>query len=144
MQVRVYAAGKLKDDGLERLCATYIKRVRPFLPVEVVELRSQVAVCKRLHDRADGAIRVLLDERGEQLTTRAWADSLHDARARGARGLALFIGDATGFSDADRSAADHLLALSRMTLPHRLARLILLEQLYRAASLIAGHPYHHE
>jgi 23S rRNA (pseudouridine1915-N3)-methyltransferase len=89
-------------------------------------------------------MRVLLDERGEQLDTRGLAGWISQWRAEGARAVNFYIGDADGFSAADRSGADRLLALSRLTLPHRLARLILLEQLYRAASLLAGHPYHHE
>ena len=57
--------------------------------------------------------------------------------------MALYIGDSEGFSATDRTSADKLLALSRLTLPHRLVRLVLLEQLYRAATLLSGHPYHH-
>ncbi len=143
MQVRVYAAGKLKDAGLERMCATYCKRARPFMPVEVVEVRALAGLRKRLESR-EPAVRILLDERGEQLTTRELAGWIQGYRERGARSLALFIGDAHGFDNEDRARADRLLALSRLTLPHRLVRVVLLEQLYRAASLLAGHPYHHD
>ncbi|HEY8378390.1 MAG TPA: 23S rRNA (pseudouridine(1915)-N(3))-methyltransferase RlmH, partial [Nannocystis sp.] len=86
--------------------------------------------------------RVLLDERGEQIDTRELARWI-DRWRRDARDVALYIGDADGFTATDRTQADRLLALSRLTLPHRLVRLILLEQLYRAGTLLAGHPYHH-
>ena len=59
------------------------------------------------------------------------------------RRVDLLIGDAHGFDDAARSRADRVLALSRLTLPHRLAQLLLCEQLYRAGTILAGHPYHH-
>ena len=70
-----------------------------------------------------------------------WLDTW---RSGGVRQVSFYIGDADGFTAEDRDGAERLLALSRLTLPHRLARLILLEQLYRAATLLAGHPYHHD
>lgn len=140
MKVSVVAAGKLKDTALIALCADYLRRVQPFVSVEVVEVRDIAAI--RAHwTRHEGA-RILLDERGEQIDTRELARWV-DRWRRDARDVALYIGDADGFSVTDRTQADRLLALSRLTLPHRLVRLILLEQLYRAGTLLAGHPYHH-
>ena len=143
MQLEVIAVGKLKDRGLEQLCATYVKRVQPYARVCVVEVKTADALRKRLATIRGGAT-VLLDERGEQHTTLKFAGWVEQWRAKSLSKVALCIGDAHGFSDQDRRAATHLLGLSRLTLPHRLARLILLEQLYRACSLLAGHPYHHE
>lgn len=140
MKISVVAAGKLKDTALVALCADYLRRVQPFVTVEVLEVRDLAAI--RAHwTRHEGA-RVLLDERGEQIATRELAQFI-DRWRRDARDVALYIGDADGFTVTDRTQADRLLALSRLTLPHRLVRLILLEQLYRAGSLLAGHPYHH-
>lgn len=143
MLIEVIAIGKLKDRGLEQLCATYVKRVQPFAKVSVVEARSTAALRKRLASLHGGAT-VLLDERGQQPTTKTFAEWITSWRQQNFTKVALCIGDAHGFTDADRRAATHLLGLSRLTLPHRLARLILLEQLYRACSLLAGHPYHHD
>lgn len=143
MLIRVIAAGKLRDPGLERLCTTYVRRTRPFASLELAELRSLAAVQKRLH--ADkSTIHIVLDERGAQIGTREFSAWIEAYRARAARTLAFYIGDAHGFTDRDRDAADRLMALSRLTLPHRLVRVMLLEQIYRATSLLAGHPYHHD
>jgi 23S rRNA (pseudouridine1915-N3)-methyltransferase len=144
MRLALVAAGKLKDAGLQSLCAEYLRRIQPFAPLEVVEVRDAAALRAHWGKHAAPTMRVLLDERGEQLDTRGLAGWISQWRAEGARAVNFYIGDADGFSAADRAGADRLLALSRLTLPHRLARLILLEQLYRAASLLAGHPYHHE
>ena len=139
MRLALVAAGKLRDAGLQALCDDYGKRIQPFAPLEVVEVRDAAGLRARWARAAGpGVVRVLLDERGEQLDTRGLARWLESWRADGARQVGFHIGD------ADRAGADRLLALSRLTLPHRLARLIVLEQLYRAATLLAGHPYHHE
>lgn len=146
MRLAVVAAGKLRDAGLQSLCDDYTRRIQPFAPLEVVEVRDAAGLRARwARSNAGGtSIRVLLDERGEQLDSRGLARWLEAWRADGARQAQFYIGDADGFSADDRGGADRLLALSRLTLPHRLARLVLLEQLYRAATLLAGHPYHHD
>lgn len=142
MRLTVLAAGKLRDAGLQAMCAEYVKRTRPFCPLDVVECRD-LAALRAQWARSDGpTISVLLDERGEQLTSRELADRIGAWRSRGR--VRLSIGDADGFTDADRAGADHLLGLSRLTLPHRLVRVLVLEQLYRAATLLAGHPYHRD
>ncbi len=145
MRLAVVAAGKLRDAGLQALCDDYSRRIQPFAPLESVELRDAAGLRARWSDRKQGVgPRVLLDERGEQPTSRDLSRWLDAWRAAGVRQVSFYIGDADGFTDADRSGADRLLSLSRLTLPHRLARLVLLEQLYRAATLLAGHPYHHD
>ena len=145
MRVAVVAAGKLRDAGLQALCDDYSRRIQPFAPLEVVEVRDAAGLRTRWSDRTRGlGTRVLLDERGEQLGSRELSRWIETWRASGVRQVSFYLGDADGFSDSDRSSADRLLALSRLTLPHRLARLILLEQLDRAATLLAGHPYHHD
>jgi 23S rRNA (pseudouridine1915-N3)-methyltransferase len=150
-RLAVVAAGKLRDAGLQALCDEYLRRARAFAPLELVEVRDAAALRSHgLQDRSRGTgpggqvLRVLLDERGEQPSTREFAGWISQWRDQGVRAAQFHIGDADGFRDVDRAGADRLLSLSRMTLPHRLARLVLLEQLYRALSLIAGHPYHHD
>lgn len=140
MKLSVVAAGRLKDTALVALCSDYSRRVQPFLSVEVLEVRDLQAI--RNHWTRHEGPRILLDERGEQIETRELAQWI-DRWRREARNIALYIGDADGFTVTDRTQADKILAISRLTLPHRLVRLVLLEQLYRAGSLLAGHPYHH-
>lgn len=87
---------------------------------------------------------VALDERGQAWTSRAFADRLAAWRDAGAPGLAFAIGGADGLGGAVIERADAVLSLGAMTWPHFLARVMLLEQLYRAQQILAGHPYHRE
>ena len=141
MRLRILAIGKLKQPGLESLVADYCKRSRAFLPVELVHVRHHAppGAAKSSGQRRQ----VVLDERGERLTTEVFAASLGRWRDAGVREVEFLIGDAHGFDDAQRKAADRVVALSPMTLPHRLAQVMLVEQLYRAGTVLAGHPYHH-
>lgn len=141
MQLRVLAIGKLKDPRLEGLCDEYVKRSRPLCPIERVTCKSAREQQQRAGE--GGSAVVLLDERGEQLDTLALADLVTGVRDRGRRRIDFLLGDAHGYDDADRARADRVLALSRLTLPHRLAQLLLCEQLYRVGTVLAGHPYHH-
>lgn len=140
MRLRILAVGKLKQAGLEALVDDYVRRSRSLLPVELVHLRDLAA----LRDRAQQVgPRVVLDERGEQITSEALAAWLGAWRADGTRQVDFLIGDAHGFDDSDRQAAARVMGLSHLTLPHRLAQVLLVEQLYRAGTILAGHPYHH-
>tara|TARA_R110000751_G_scaffold24595_18_gene67694 strand:- start:1591 stop:2061 length:471 start_codon:yes stop_codon:yes gene_type:complete len=90
----------------------------------------------------DGAVLVALDERGRELTSPDFADRLADWRDQGRRDLVLAIGGADGHSDAVRARADLLLSFGKMVWPHMLARAMAAEQIYRAATILAGSPYH--
>jgi 23S rRNA (pseudouridine1915-N3)-methyltransferase len=138
VRLRVLAVGKLKDRGLETLVADYQKRARKFLAIEVLEFRDQDSLRAKLGQKV-----VLCDERGETPDSTELSKWMGRWRNEGVRELDFAIGDAHGFNDADRRAADRVLALSALTFPHRLARLVLVEQLYRAGTILAGHPYHH-
>lgn len=89
------------------------------------------------------ALRIALDERGTHLTTRQMAQQMQDW-LRGGRDVAFIIGGADGLHESVKGSAQQLLALSAMTLPHGLVRILLAEQLYRAHSLLHNHPYHRE
>jgi 23S rRNA (pseudouridine1915-N3)-methyltransferase len=142
MRLRILAVGKLKQPGLELLVADYAKRSRSLLPIELVHLRDLAALRHRTQPAQTGP-RVVLDERGEQITSETLAAWLGAWRAAGTRQVDFLIGDAHGFGDGDRQAADRVMALSQLTLPHRLAQVLLVEQLYRAGTILAHHPYHH-
>ncbi len=90
------------------------------------------------------ARRVVLDEKGRQLTSMQFADILRHWRDDGVREAAFMIGAADGFDDEVRQGADLLIAYGKATWPHMMARAMLAEQLWRATSIIAGHPYHRE
>ncbi len=141
MRLRVLAVGKLKDAGLESACAEYVKRSRSFLPIDRRALKTNDAVLAEARSSCDRV--VLLDERGEQPTSEELAGWLAQWREQGVRAVAFTIGDAHGFDAKHREAADRVLGLSRLTLPHRFAQAMLCEQLYRVGTILAGHPYHH-
>jgi len=141
MDLHVVAIGKLKDEGLEALCRRYVERSRSMLPIARTVTRDAGASWAAA-DKVKGPT-VVLDERGEQIDTATLAKWLGQWRDDGVRRVSFLIGDAHGFSDADRKRADKVLALSKLTLPHRLAQVFLVEQLYRAGCVLSGHPYHH-
>ena len=141
MRLCVVAVGKLKDPDLQRLCDQYVRRSQPLVPIAVTEVRDAGGLWEKIA-REPGP-KVVLDERGELPTTDDLAGWIAAWRDGGMRRIHFLIGDAHGFADEERRRADRTLALGRMTLPHRLARLVLLEQLYRVGTVIAGHPYHH-
>jgi 23S rRNA (pseudouridine1915-N3)-methyltransferase len=109
----------------------YAKRLGRYCRFESVELKSETLPSdpKTLH--------VALDPRGEAMTSKQLARLIESA----GRDIAFYIGGADGFSDEFRQAADKLLSLSKMTLPHELARVVLVEQIYRAFTILTGHPY---
>lgn len=141
MKLLILAVGKLRDPWVAQGCAEYSTRLRPRLPVEILEVKTDAQLPAKLPPRY---LRWVLDERGAQPTSRELAHKLAQALGSGAPGIALCIGGPDGHSDELRRSADYLLGLSRLTLPHRLARLIALEQMYRAASILDGAPYHRD
>lgn len=139
VRVVVLALGRRADREVAALCDEYRRRARTMLPFEIVHVPTSA----QQWERARGGKIVLLDERGDSLSSRELAGRIDGWRTGGVKQLALLVGGADGFDDRERAQADGLLSLSRMTLPHRLALLVLCEQLYRAGTVLAGHPYHH-
>ena len=131
-------------DNLAALTAGYIERCAAFLPSRVQAFRGEEDLLGWL-DRAPGRIppvAVLLDSRGRQMTSEAFAAWIGKQRDQGTRQLVFAIGGADGWSDQGRGRAQLLLSLGPLTMAHALARLVMAEQLYRACTILAGHPYH--
>lgn len=141
MRIVILAVGKLRDAWVAEGCAEYLQCLRARHPTEVIELKSSKDLVSRVPPRY---LRWVLDERGVIPSSRELSQRLAQSQSLGRPGLALLIGGPDGVPDELRSGADYLLSLSRLTLPHRLARLFLLEQLYRASSILAGEPYHRD
>jgi len=139
MKMMLAAVGKLKDRGLEALVDDYVGRVSKRIPLKIVEVKSSG---KLLDSVPKGYKKVVLDERGELWNTKELASFLEKIMLGAVPGVAWIIGGANGLDDTIKRKADKILSLSPMTFPHRLARLILCEQLYRALSIIHGEPYH--
>jgi 23S rRNA (pseudouridine1915-N3)-methyltransferase len=147
MRIRIIVAGKPALAYAKAGVDEYLKRLSRFGPHELVTIKAGGSdeVSARLLERSQGCHRIALDERGIPLGSREFASKLEALAARGdVKTLAFLIGAADGHNDALRAASDLLLSLSPFTLQHELALLVLLEQLYRAASLQSGAPYHRD
>jgi 23S rRNA (pseudouridine1915-N3)-methyltransferase len=147
MHLRIIVAGKPALAYARAGVDEYVKRLSRFGGCELVIVKagSRDEVSERLLERSQGCFRIALDERGERLGTRAFADKLDALALRGdVKTVAFLIGAADGHSQALRDACDFLLTLSAFTLQHELALLVLFEQLYRVASLKSGSPYHRD
>ena len=139
MLLHIVARGRIGRGPEAELVDRYVKRLT--WPVRITELPDRGGKLPALET---GTRRILLDETGEILSSRALADRLGGWRDNGVREARFLIGAADGFSDSERAEADLLLSFGRATWPHLLARAMLAEQLYRAASILANHPYHRE
>ena len=145
MHVRIVVAGKPALAFARAGTEKYLGRLRHYGKHELVIVKAGPAaeVSRRLLDASAGCFRVVLDERGESLTTAALAERLATWEHRGdIKTVAFLIGAADGHSAELRDQAGLLLALSPLTLQHELALVVLLEQLYRVATLRKGEPYH--
>jgi 23S rRNA (pseudouridine1915-N3)-methyltransferase len=144
VKLKVGWIGKTKDPAIQSLTAEYLKRLRHYAEAEGMTFSNEEALLKfreRAGTRPAHSI-VLLDSQGTQLTSEELASFLDTHQNRSPQPLLFAIGGADGFSEEARKSASFVLSLSRMTFPHELARVVLLEQLYRALSILKGHPYH--
>ena len=148
MKLKIAWVGKTKQPAIQALTDEYLKRISRYAGTEGVALREEAAVlelCGRSPDKRIGGGKctlVLMEERGKQLSSEQFARFLGDYQDRNPLPLVFAVGPADGFSDASRAAAQHTLSLGKMTLAHELARVVLLEQIYRAFTILKGHPYH--
>ena len=161
MNLAIHAVGKLKRGPEQDLCARYLDRLAKAAPplgltwhgtTERMESRNAGADGRKAEegsllgdhlDRLPGPVGlVLLDERGTAMASQRLADMIADYRDTGMRSLCFAIGGPDGHGDAIRARADRMLAFGPATWPHQLARVMLAEQLYRAVTILSGHPYH--
>ena len=139
MRITVLSVGRLRAPYADDV-AHYVKLLSRYARLELVELRSAELLGRRLEALAPDVFVSLLADDGEQLGSRAFSEFLERRRASG-RDLVFVLGGAFGIEPP--AGAAHRLSLGPMTLPHQLARVVLLEQLYRAHKILAGEPYHH-
>jgi len=145
--------GRLKNRSLREACAEYVARVQRYVRLEVIEVRDagrrdknsalarQDELKSLLRAIPEGAQVVALTRTGREETSSRFARRLEGWRDRG-MDVAFVIGGAHGLDETILNRANHLLSISKWTLPHELARLTLLEQLYRACTILRGEPYH--
>ena len=139
MLLHIIARGKIGRSPEGELVERYLKRIA--WPTKLTELPESGG---RAPAAAEASVTILLDEKGEQLGSVDFARRLERWRDSGRREARFLIGGADGFGDAEREGADLLLAFGKATWPHLLARVMLAEQLFRATSILANHPYHRE
>jgi 23S rRNA (pseudouridine1915-N3)-methyltransferase len=152
VKIKIAWIGKTKEPAIQSLTDEYLKRISRYAPVEGLALRDEAALlqmCGRAApakaSKAANAAKstlVLMDSRGKQFSSQEFAVFLGDYQDRNPLPLVFAIGPADGFSEATRGAAQHTISLGRMTLAHELARVVLLEQVYRTFTILKGHPYH--
>ena len=144
MKLQIAWIGKTKEAAFRALTEEYLRRISHYVSAESHEIGSEEALLE-LAESASGRTRpvlVLLDARGRQFTSEEFAGLLRDQQDRGTQNLFFGVGPADGFTDRARRAADLILSFGKMTLAHELARIVLLEQIYRAFTILKGHPYH--
>ena len=144
MKLKVVWIGKTKEPAMQALTDDYVKRLSHYADVDAVAVRDEAALLKfcARDARPTRHTLVLLDGGGKQLSSEELAKFLQGHQERNPLPLLFAIGPADGFTDQARQAAGLVLSVSKMTLPHELARIVLLEQLYRAFTILKGHPYH--
>jgi 23S rRNA (pseudouridine1915-N3)-methyltransferase len=131
-------------DEFESLVQMYLQRTSAFARCEGAAFRAEQPLLDWLAKQQARTlpVAVLLDSRGKQMTSEAFAAWLGGRRDEGAQHIVFAIGPASGWSDAARQNARLLLSLGQLTLAHSLARVVMAEQIYRASTILTGHPYH--
>jgi 23S rRNA (pseudouridine1915-N3)-methyltransferase len=133
-----------RSERFDGLAAEYIDRLQAYIEAEVQIFKTSAALfewAERLKSRTSPVL-VLLDEHGKQFSSESLTVWLRQQSDAGQQRIVFAVGPADGWSHADRKLAGLLLSLGPMTLPHELAKIVLSEQLYRAFTILAGHPYH--
>lgn len=156
MRLHLLCVGRLSETWLRDGCQLYAQRLQRYLPLTVTELKEHKTGSKPDRPRitavegesllqrvAPGSLLLGLDAGGEALDSPGLSRLLDRQMVNGVPELTLMIGGPFGLSEAARQRADRLLSLSAMTFTHQMARLILLEQLYRACTILRNEPYHH-
>lgn len=142
MKIGVSAVGKLKERWQIAAVEDYERRLRPYCKLTIAQVKDEAQLIAGLPDRAH---LYAFDERGDSITSRQLADIVAAEASHGGGAPVVFaIGGADGHSDAMRARAVRLLAFGRMTIAHRIVRILVLEQLYRAFSILGGEPYHRD
>jgi 23S rRNA (pseudouridine1915-N3)-methyltransferase len=150
MAIHILAIGKIKRDGAADLCAEYEKRIPGKIAVTEIDIKDSDAKQLQIKESdallkalPEGSFTVVLDKKGESLTSAQLAKKMGLWQQK-AKHVAFLIGGADGHTESVLKKADFILSFGTMTWPHRLARVMLLEQIYRAHMINANHPYHRE
>ncbi|HEX3321451.1 MAG TPA: 23S rRNA (pseudouridine(1915)-N(3))-methyltransferase RlmH [Terriglobales bacterium] len=144
MKIKIAWIGRTKESSIQALTDEYLKRISRYAEVEGTPLKDEehvLALARGPRNQAKSFL-TLLDSRGKQFSSEEFAQFLRKREESSSQPLLFAIGGADGFGDEIRTAAGLTLSLGKFTMPHELARVVLLEQVYRACTILAGHPYH--
>jgi 23S rRNA (pseudouridine1915-N3)-methyltransferase len=154
MKIKVAWIGKTKEPAIQALTGEYLKRISRYAEISGVALKDEAAILSlaigdgrqnqntnKDRHKKDRHKLVLLDSRGKQLSSEELAEFI-EREQMNAIPLVFAVGGSDGFSEETQSHAGFTLSLGKMTLPHELARVVLVEQLYRAFTILKNHPYH--
>jgi 23S rRNA (pseudouridine1915-N3)-methyltransferase len=144
VKLRIAWIGKTKEPAIQTLTDEYLKRLSRYADVKGMIVKDESALLKLCgrEARPEKHTLVMLDSRGRQLSSEEFAKFLGNHQDRNPLPLLFAVGPANGFTEEARQEANLLLSLGKMTVAHELARVVLLEQLYRAFTILEGHPYH--
>jgi 23S rRNA (pseudouridine1915-N3)-methyltransferase len=155
MRVKVIAVGRLGRPHYRAAADVYKDRLKHYNKFEEIEVREARKVERRNTGPAveeegkrllaavpKGALCIAMDERGKEMDSARFAELIEDQMVYGRNDLCFLVGGALGLAPMVKKSAERSLALSRMTMPHELARVVLMEQIYRAMTIIRGEPYH--
>jgi len=155
MNINIIAVGKIREQYIKSGIEEFLKRCRPYSSVKITEIEAELVKNdsqikksisvegeKILNNLADNAYIIVMDIPGKQFCSEEFASKIQDINIQGVNQIIFIIGGAFGLDQKVKEKADLFLSLSKMTLPHQLARLFLLEQIYRAFKIINNEPYH--
>jgi 23S rRNA (pseudouridine1915-N3)-methyltransferase len=140
VKIKVVWVGKTRDQAIQSLTDEFLKRIGRYADIDPIVLKDEAGLSK-LAGR-EPAMLVVLDAAGKQLSSEELAEYIRNHQDRNPVPLIFAVGPADGFSGEIKRVAGMRLSLGRMTLAHELARVVLLEQIYRAFTILKGHPYH--
>ena len=142
MKLKIAWIGKTKDPAIQALTNEYLKRISRYAQVEGSVSRDEAALLDLCAKGGTKSTLFLMDSQGKEYSSEQFAKLLGDYQDRNPLPLVFAVGGADGFGDVARKAAQQIISLGRMTLAHELARVVLLEQVYRAFTILKRHPYH--
>jgi len=136
--MKIFAVGKLKKNYIKSGVMDYAERITHYIPFEIIEIKRKNV--EKFLDK--NTFNILLDEKGKRVSSMEFAAFIEKMMTFSGKDITFFVGSAKGFSEDFKRRADFLLSLSKMTLPHEMVRMILVEQIYRAFTIIKGEKYH--
>lgn len=140
MNIKIIAVGKIREKFIEIGIAEFVKRIQPYSSLQILEVSDNPE--KILNQIGENSYFIIMDIKGKELSSEEFAEKIKELSLSGINQVVFAIGGAEGLSEKVKSRADFALSMSKMTFLHQMARLFLVEQIYRAFKIIKNEPYH--